>query len=74
MEEVFVCPISMSLMRDPVILSSGHSYEREAIIEWLRVNNTDPMTNVEVDGVLTPNITLKSAIGTLAIILSISFR
>jgi Ras-related protein Rab-5C len=38
------CPITHELMTDPVIMSDGHTYEREAISQWLAHNPTSPMT------------------------------
>ena len=44
----YICPISLSVMSDPVkIEQSGISYEREAIATWLRSHPyTDPKTNI----------------------------
>ncbi|XP_030472961.1 U-box domain-containing protein 21-like [Syzygium oleosum] len=42
----FVCPISLELMRDPVTLSTGITYDRESIERWLEAGNfTCPLTN-----------------------------
>ncbi|KAF9667473.1 hypothetical protein SADUNF_Sadunf15G0026700 [Salix dunnii] len=42
----FVCPISLDLMKDPVSLSSGITYDRESIETWLNGGNfTCPVTN-----------------------------
>ncbi|TKW34521.1 hypothetical protein SEVIR_2G311900v4 [Setaria viridis] len=30
----FVCPITMQVMRDPVVIETGHAYERDAIARW----------------------------------------
>jgi pyridoxal/pyridoxine/pyridoxamine kinase len=30
------CPISMLLMTDPVVADDGHTYQREAIEEWIK--------------------------------------
>ncbi|CAO2825069.1 unnamed protein product [Amaranthus hypochondriacus] len=42
----FICPISLQLMRDPVTISSGITYDRECIEKWLftRKNNMCPVT------------------------------
>ncbi|KAG2486943.1 hypothetical protein HYH03_014441 [Edaphochlamys debaryana] len=42
----FVCPISRSVMREPVVLkeSPEHCYEREAITQWLLRNDVEPLT------------------------------
>ncbi|XP_062118074.1 U-box domain-containing protein 21-like [Humulus lupulus] len=42
----FLCPISFDLMKDPVTLSSGITYDRESIEKWLEDGNfTCPVTN-----------------------------
>ena len=37
-------PITLRHMRDPVVASDGHSYEREAIMEVLSTTGTSPIT------------------------------
>ncbi|KAJ9189404.1 hypothetical protein P3X46_000700 [Hevea brasiliensis] len=57
----FLCPISLQLMRDPVTVSTGITYDRENIERWLFSckNNTCPVTKqVLNDEDLTPNHTL----------------
>ncbi|KXZ43686.1 hypothetical protein GPECTOR_83g298 [Gonium pectorale] len=39
-----MCPITQSVMRDPVNTATGHTYERSAIEAWLQGNDVDPMT------------------------------
>ncbi|CAH1436565.1 unnamed protein product [Lactuca virosa] len=61
----FVCPISLDIMKDPVTLSTGITYDREAIEKWLytRKNSTCPITKqVLTDLELTPNHTLRRLI------------
>lgn len=42
----FLCPISLELMSDPVILSTGITYDRFNIQKWLNSgHNTCPVTN-----------------------------
>ncbi|KAG6745700.1 hypothetical protein POTOM_050203 [Populus tomentosa] len=42
----FLCPISLDLMKDPVTLSSGITYDRESIEAWLEGGSfTCPVTN-----------------------------
>jgi hypothetical protein len=50
-------------MEDPVLGADGHTYEKAAITEWLRVHATSPMTRepMNVQG-LRPNHSLKSMI------------
>ncbi|KAL8094978.1 hypothetical protein AgCh_036471 [Apium graveolens] len=61
----FLCPISLEIMKDPVILSTGITYDRMSIEKWifLRRNNTCPVTNqLLTDTELTPNHTLRRLI------------
>ena len=42
----FQCPISLDLMKDPVTLSTGITYDRENIERWIEAGNqTCPVTN-----------------------------
>jgi hypothetical protein len=59
----FCCPIDHCVMRDPVVLSDCHSYERPNIVRWLATNFTSPMTGrILEDRKLTPNLNLRNAI------------
>lgn len=63
----FVCPISLQLMRDPVTLPTGISYDRAAIARWLAApgaRRTCPVTRQPLEhGLeLTPNHTLRRLI------------
>ena len=43
------CPITQSLMLDPVTASDGHTYERSAIQYWFDTgHNRSPVTNETV--------------------------
>ncbi|KAK4747170.1 hypothetical protein SAY87_026207 [Trapa incisa] len=55
--EEFRCPLSKEMMRDPVIVSTGQTYDRVSIQKWLMAGNrTCPQTQqVLSDTVLTPN-------------------
>lgn len=39
-----ICPITHDVMREPVIDHEGNSYEKSAILEWLKVNSTSPVS------------------------------
>ena len=41
-EEDFICPITQQYFKNPVICSDGQHYERSAIEEWFKNNNTSP--------------------------------
>lgn len=60
----FRCPISLELMKDPVIVSSGQTYERSSIEKWLEAGNgTCPKTQqVLISNAVTPNYVLRSLI------------
>lgn len=61
--DAFLCPITFEMMNDPVICADGHSYEREAITEWLQQSRSSPKTNLELPNRrLIPNVALRAAI------------
>lgn len=58
----FLCPISLEIMKDPVTVSTGITYDRESIEKWLfsGKNETCPVTKQPIpDSELTPNHTLR---------------
>ncbi|CAJ2653433.1 unnamed protein product [Trifolium pratense] len=60
----FRCPISLDLMRDPVIVSSGHTYDRISIAEWINSgHHTCPKSGQRlIHTALIPNYALKSLV------------
>ncbi|TVU30057.1 hypothetical protein EJB05_21662 [Eragrostis curvula] len=62
--EQFLCPISSEIMRDPVVLASGQTYDRRFIQEWLNAGNrTCPQTQqVLSNTILIPNHLVRSMI------------
>lgn len=60
----FLCPISLELMRDPVIVATGQTYERSYIQRWIDCGNvTCPKTQQKLENTtLTPNYVLRSLI------------
>jgi hypothetical protein len=58
------CPISLQLMHDPVIISSGQTYERICIEKWFSDgHNTCPKTQQKLSHLsLTPNYCVKGLI------------
>ena len=59
----YVCPITAEIMTDPVCTVDGFTYERTAISEWLRTNDTSPSTGAKLESkVLYPNLSLRSMI------------
>ncbi|KAM4117739.1 hypothetical protein ACB094_02G148500 [Castanea mollissima] len=57
---VFICPISLEPMQDPVTLCTGQTYERSNILKWFSLGHfTCPTTMQELwDESITPNRTL----------------
>lgn len=42
----FLCPITHALMREPVVIASGHTFERDAISRWINMGQrTNPVTS-----------------------------
>ncbi|XP_062224761.1 E3 ubiquitin-protein ligase PUB23-like [Phragmites australis] len=63
----FVCPISLEVMRDPVTLSSGITYDRDSIERWVFTDGHGdcPVTKLQLgaaDLEPTPNHTLRRLI------------
>ncbi|KAL5060382.1 hypothetical protein RYX36_031986 [Vicia faba] len=62
----FLCPISLEIMKDPVTVSTGITYDRECIEKWLfsKNNKTCPITKQLLSDYthLTPNHTLRRLI------------
>ncbi|KAL5713832.1 U-box domain-containing protein 15 [Ranunculus cassubicifolius] len=60
----FLCPITLEIMTDPVIVASGQTYERESIQKWFESNHrTCPKTRETLAHMsLAPNYALKNLI------------
>ena len=58
----FLCPISMEIMKEPVLAADGHTYDKPSIQKWFETKNTSPITNLNIDTIITPNITLRTII------------
>ncbi|KAE7999747.1 hypothetical protein FH972_004149 [Carpinus fangiana] len=63
---VFICPISLEPMQDPVTLCTGQTYERSNILKWFTLGHFScPTTMQELwDDSVTPNKTLYHLIHT----------
>lgn len=60
----FRCPISLDLMNDPVIIASGHTYDRSSIAQWINSgHHTCPKSGQRlIHMALIPNYALRSLI------------
>lgn len=62
--EDFRCPISLELMKDPVTVSTGQTYDRSSIQKWLKAGNSIcPKTGEKlINTELVPNSALRKLI------------
>ncbi|KAG9142099.1 hypothetical protein Leryth_016313 [Lithospermum erythrorhizon] len=60
----FLCPITLEIMTDPVIIATGQTYERQSIQEWFDTNHrTCPKTGQVLSHLnMAPNVALKNLI------------
>ena len=56
------CPITHEMFRDPVVLQSGHTYERAAIEQHLRNDRTDPLTRARIGAAPVTNMGMRKAV------------
>lgn len=63
MEDTFCCPITLEIMKDPVVAGDGHTYERRAITTWIHSHGTSPITKQPLSALaLMPNLSMKHQI------------
>ncbi|CAF4163764.1 unnamed protein product, partial [Rotaria sordida] len=43
-DDLLRCPITLELFHDPVLAQDGHTYEREAIEQWIQNHGSSPIT------------------------------
>jgi hypothetical protein len=58
----FKCPITQTIMADPVTARDGHSYERQSIESWLQNHSTSPVTGAPMAHDLVQNVAFKAVI------------
>jgi Mg-chelatase subunit ChlD len=59
----YVCPITMEVMKEPVMDRDGNSYEKVAVLKWIRDHGTSPLTrNPLREADLVPNRALLDSI------------
>ena len=56
----FVCPITRQLINEIAITSDGFFYEKSAIEQWLKKNNTSPQTGLRINKKTYPCIALQN--------------
>jgi hypothetical protein len=63
--EAYICPISTSIMSDPVVTADGNTYDRQGIERWFQTKDTSPLTNERLsDKTLRPNRLLRNQVRT----------
>jgi U-box domain len=62
--EEFICPLTLCIMRDPVVSKDGKNYDRKAILQWLAKGNENcPLTRQPLHlSSLIPNHNLRQSI------------
>ncbi|DBA65715.1 TPA: hypothetical protein ACH3X2_002762 [Trebouxia sp. C0005] len=62
LKKLFCCPITQSVMVDPMIAADGRTYERSAMEEWLLHHHTSPVTGDQLLHTrLVPNVVARAA-------------
>ncbi len=64
----FICPITLQIMRNPVIVADGYTYEHDAIEEWIHTrerikeDSLSPVTMkpLPYKAILAPNFSLRN--------------
>ena len=66
-ENLFQCPITQEIFKDPVVATDGFTYEKRAIEKWFAKNDRSPSTNqVLKSKMVIPNLILKQIIKNIA--------
>ena len=60
--EEFKCPITLLIMRVPVVASDGFTYESSALTDWFRTNQISPQTRAPLLPVAYRNLALQKLI------------
>jgi hypothetical protein len=58
-------PITMEVIKDPVKIGTGNSYQKEQIQEWFKTKKQDPISREKIKHNPVPNHTLRKAIITI---------
>merc|ERR1711964_163749 len=61
----YMCPITTSVMVDPVLAADGYNYEKTALEQWFETSSMSPMTGAQlVHKHANKNFSLQRAIHT----------
>lgn len=69
-----ICPITLEVMRDPVVAADGNSYERDAIHKFFQTSRRSSLTNKNLNNTtLIPNYALGKLIADWSHVLKIGY-
>jgi len=63
--DTFTCPISNEIFNEPVMCEDGHTYEKIYIEQWLKNNNTSPLTRQIMSKKMCVNFQVKKLVDAL---------
>jgi len=61
-KELLQCPITETEIKDPVVCSDGHTYEKEVISAWMKTKKTSPVTREIISMEMYKNYAVKKVI------------
>lgn len=61
MNNPYICPIGLEEMKDPVVASDGHSYDRHNIEKWSQHSKVSPISREPMTTFLVNNIALRGS-------------
>jgi len=59
----YVCPITQSLLVNPVLAEDGHVYEADAVAKWLNMKRRSPKTNMHMGRKLIECHVVRQSVG-----------
>lgn len=63
---IFLCPVTHDIMRDPVVSADGYTYERSAIARWFETSRKSPVTGQTLPHAeLVPNHSVRTLLKSL---------
>jgi U-box domain/FHA domain len=62
LRDEFICPITCELLREPVVASDGHTYEKEALKRWMSSRQISPRNGAPITQIIIDNLNLKKLI------------
>lgn len=60
-EDLYLCPITMEILEEPLVSNCGHTFEKSAINDWMKKNKNCPVCKTEIKKTV-PNFALKAIV------------